>query len=127
MDFLTVVNVFRVLLTVELFFLDSYDLLASQVADLDFFTIVDIFGMFAAVELSLFDGDDFLAGKITDLDIFRFPGCITPDWVTAIFDNGCDKLAVFIKPDESVKLIVDKAILSRKLVERMSANRLAAV
>ena len=79
MDFLTVVNVFRVLLTVELFFLDSYDLLASQVADLDFFTIVDIFGMFAAVELILFDGDDFLAGKITDLDIFRFPGCITPD------------------------------------------------
>ena len=127
MDFLTVVNVFRVLLTVELFFLDSYDLLASQVADLDFFTIVDIFGMFAAVELILFDGDDFLAGKITDLDIFRFPGCITPDWVTAIFDNGCDKLAVFIKPDESVKLIVDKTVLSRKLVERMSANRLAAV
>ena len=52
---------FECFLLLNSFFLDSYDLLASQVADLDFFTIVDIFGMFTAVELGLFDGDDFLS------------------------------------------------------------------
>lgn len=101
MDFLTVVNVFRVLLTVELFFLDSYDLLASQVTNLDLFTIVDILGMLTTIKLCLFDSNNLLASKVADLDILWLPSCIAPNWVTAILDDGRNKLTVIIEPYES--------------------------
>lgn len=127
LDFFTVVDVFRMLFAIKLFFLDGHDLLAGKITNLDFFTVVNILGMLIAIVFVLFDSDNFLAGKIADLDFLWFPSSVAPDWVTTIFDDCRDKLTAVIEPDERVELIVDKAVLRGELVERVSANSLAAV